>query len=264
MAAMRRTTHVMYVLRGMTRRRASLSMNSATSSSRVKPARTLFPDGRIRGMDTSWLPVGVSMDWNGLGLASCSPISLSLDSIVPKRGLSVQKGLVYSVTHRTNAWDVRKNHTVCSVVTVYQRRISDHGLLLLCPPRLLCDGASHPGGQYPVAWQSNDAPDTRMSVDVVARTVSVEVPTVSCSLRFTPQIPHLIWTGGVLDCFRGCDGAPCRGWIPAFAGMTEVGISDPPHACLHRVSILTRRAWNDVLTAPALSDSITEFRGRTT
>ena len=37
------------------------------------------------------------------------------------------------------------------------------------------------------------------------------------------EIHHLIWTGGVLDCFRGCDGAPCRGWIPAFAGMTEVG-----------------------------------------
>ena len=38
-----------------------------------------------------------------------------------------------------------------------------------------------------------------------------------------PEIHHLIWTGGVLDCFRGCDSAPCRGWIPAFAGMTEVG-----------------------------------------
>ena len=37
------------------------------------------------------------------------------------------------------------------------------------------------------------------------------------------EIHHLIWTGGVLDCFRGCDGAPCRGWIPAFAGMREMG-----------------------------------------
>ena len=45
------------------------------------------------------------------------------------------------------------------------------------------------------------------------------------------KIHRLVWTGGVLDCFRGCDGAPCRGWIPApyrvwgrlFAGMTEVG-----------------------------------------
>ena len=41
--------------------------------------------------------------------------------------------------------------------------------------------------------------------------------------RHRAEIPHIIWTGGVLDCFRGCDGAPCRGWIPAFAGMTEVG-----------------------------------------
>ena len=37
------------------------------------------------------------------------------------------------------------------------------------------------------------------------------------------KIHRLIWTSGVLDCFRGCDRAPCRGWIPAFAGMTEVG-----------------------------------------
>ena len=52
-AAMRRTIHVMYVLRVMPRRRASLSMNSATPSSRVKPARTLLPEGRISGMETS-------------------------------------------------------------------------------------------------------------------------------------------------------------------------------------------------------------------
>ena len=53
MAAMRRTSHVMYVLRVMPRRRASLSMNSATSSSRVRPARTLLPEGRISGMETN-------------------------------------------------------------------------------------------------------------------------------------------------------------------------------------------------------------------
>ena len=49
--------------------------------------------------------------------------------------------------------------------------------------------------------------------------------------REGPKIHRLAWTGGVLDCFRGCDRAPCRGWIPApyrvrgrlFAGMTEVG-----------------------------------------
>ena len=40
---------------------------------------------------------------------------------------------------------------------------------------------------------------------------------------FCTKIHRLVWTGGVLDCFRGCDRAPCRGWIPAFAGMTEVG-----------------------------------------
>ena len=54
-----------------------------------------------------------------------------------------------------------------------------------------------------------------MSVDVVARTVSVEVPTIFF------QSPLYL-----------------------------------PSACLHRVSILTRRAWDDVLTTPALSDSI--------
>ena len=36
-------------------------------------------------------------------------------------------------------------------------------------------------------------------------------------------IPHLIGPAGVTDCFRCHGGAPCRGWIPAFAGMTEVG-----------------------------------------
>ena len=42
--------------------------------------------------------------------------------------------------------------------------------------------------------------------------------------RETPrtQIPHLIGAGYVTDCSRGSDGAPCRGWIPACAGKTEV------------------------------------------
>ena len=51
-AAMRRTIHVMNVLRDIPRRRASLSMYSATSSSKVSPARTLLPEGLINGMDT--------------------------------------------------------------------------------------------------------------------------------------------------------------------------------------------------------------------
>ncbi len=37
----------------------------------------------------------------------------------------------------------------------------------------------------------------------------------------TSQIHHLIGAGRVTDCSRGSDGAPCRGWIPACAGMTE-------------------------------------------
>ena len=41
------------------------------------------------------------------------------------------------------------------------------------------------------------------------------------------QITHLVWTNGVLDCFRDCGGPPCRGWIPAFAGKTEVGDFGP-------------------------------------
>ena len=41
--------------------------------------------------------------------------------------------------------------------------------------------------------------------------------------RETTQIHHLIGAGRVTDCFRGSDGAPCWGWIPACAGMTEVG-----------------------------------------
>ncbi len=36
------------------------------------------------------------------------------------------------------------------------------------------------------------------------------------------RIHHLIRKAGVKDCFRGRDGAPCRGWIPVCAGMTEV------------------------------------------
>ena len=37
------------------------------------------------------------------------------------------------------------------------------------------------------------------------------------------QIHHLIGPGGVMDWFPGHDCASCRGWIPAFAGTTEVG-----------------------------------------
>ena len=40
-------------------------------------------------------------------------------------------------------------------------------------------------------------------------------------------IPHLIGPGDVTDCFRCHSGAPCWGWIPAFAGMTEVGAFEP-------------------------------------
>ena len=36
-----------------------------------------------------------------------------------------------------------------------------------------------------------------------------------------PEIPHLIGACRVTDCSRGREGAPCRGWIPACAGMTE-------------------------------------------
>ena len=42
------------------------------------------------------------------------------------------------------------------------------------------------------------------------------------------HIPHLVGKTGVTDCFRGGGGAPYRGWIPAFAGTTEVGdLGDP-------------------------------------
>ena len=51
----------------------------------------------------------------------------------------------------------------------------------------------------------------------------VKTPLTKTEQLRTGEIHHLIWTGGVLDCFRGCDGAPCRGWITAFAGMTEMG-----------------------------------------
>ena len=33
------------------------------------------------------------------------------------------------------------------------------------------------------------------------------------------------WAGGMTDCFRRHGGAPCRGWIPAFAGTTSLGVS---------------------------------------
>ena len=72
-AAIRCTIQVMYALRVMPRRCASLSMNSATSASSVKPARTLLPEERIKGIDTSCTPLGVSMDWNGLAGASSAP-----------------------------------------------------------------------------------------------------------------------------------------------------------------------------------------------
>ena len=35
--------------------------------------------------------------------------------------------------------------------------------------------------------------------------------------------PFLVLKAGVTDCFRDRDGAPYRGWIPAFARMTEMG-----------------------------------------
>ena len=49
-----------------------------------------------------------------------------------------------------------------------------------------------------------------------------ELPTLPIG-RDKPQIPHLIGAGHVTHCSLGRDGAPCRGWIPACAGMTEVG-----------------------------------------
>ena len=80
---------------------------------------------------------------------------------------------------------------------------------------------------------------------------------LTVKVRQTCEIHHLIWTGGVLDCFRGCDGAPCRGWIPAFAGMTEMGdfetceantASLPAHSRpdwrgAGRVQVEVRRTW---------------------
>ena len=52
-AAMRLTTHVIYALRVIPRRPASVSINSATPSSSVKPARTLFPESRISDIETN-------------------------------------------------------------------------------------------------------------------------------------------------------------------------------------------------------------------
>ena len=73
MAAMRRTIQVMYFLRAMPRRRASLSINSATSMSRVKPARAPLHQIQTRGMETNWFPFGDLNVWTGLGQASSSP-----------------------------------------------------------------------------------------------------------------------------------------------------------------------------------------------
>ena len=55
------------------------------------------------------------------------------------------------------------------------------------------------------------------------------------------KIHHLIGAGRVIDCFRGSDGAPCRGWIPACAGMTEVGDLGRAPGIMHFPSISCAR-----------------------
>ena len=112
MAAMRRAIQVMYALRVMPRRRASVSMNSATPSSSVSPARTLLPDVRIRDIVVSWQPFGVSMDWNGLGAASSSPSFSASDRVVPERVFGIEKGFIYRVAHCADAGDVGEDHAI--------------------------------------------------------------------------------------------------------------------------------------------------------
>ena len=43
------------------------------------------------------------------------------------------------------------------------------------------------------------------------------------ALGRTPKIPHLVWTAGVMDCFPRLLKCTPPGWVPAFAGTTEVG-----------------------------------------
>ena len=63
--------------------------------------------------------------------------------------------------------------------------------------------------------------------------------------QFTaPWIPHLIGPAGVTDCFRCHRGAPHRGWIPAFAGMTEVGNLGPRTWLRRQYIRATLSAWN--------------------
>ena len=38
-----------------------------------------------------------------------------------------------------------------------------------------------------------------------------------------PGSTRLVGPAGVTDYFRGHDGSPNQGWIPAFAGTTDVG-----------------------------------------
>ena len=47
--------------------------------------------------------------------------------------------------------------------------------------------------------------------------------TVRVSKAGLPGSTRLVGPAGVTDYFRGHDGSPSQGWIPAFAGTTDVG-----------------------------------------
>ena len=141
---MRRTSQVMYVLRVIPRRLASVSMNSATSSSRVRPDTDTLARRTYKRYGDQLVP---NRRFDGLertGARKLVAVSFSLDGIVPKRVFGIEEGLIYSITHRANPGDVRKDYTIGALVTVNQRRISNHGILLFCPARLQCNGAGHP------------------------------------------------------------------------------------------------------------------------
>ena len=117
-AAMRRTIHVMNVLRVIPRRRASLSMYSATSSSKVRPARDALagkPDQRYgHQLVSDWCGDGPE----GAGICQLGAVFSRLDNIVPQYSLGVQQGFVHTIAHGCHAWDVGKYHSIGSFVTV--------------------------------------------------------------------------------------------------------------------------------------------------
>ena len=74
-------------------------------------------------------------------------------------------------------------------------------------------------GPTPNRPSTSAAPSCRRKTESTGWAAFVSATLNSCE---RPGFPNLIAPAGMTDCFQCQGDAPCRVWIPAFAGMTEV------------------------------------------